>query len=114
EQALNAQAARIRNDIKELRAPDDYTVEVETHRPFPYLPYLFSPQLLTGSGLIFSKKHLVESAGTDFEAQSKVLNEHPIGSGPFEFVSHTRGTSRKYRALEEHWRNVPTIAELEF
>ena len=42
----------------------------------------------------------------------RVLKKHPIGLGPYKFVSHTRGVELVLEAFEGYWRKVPNIKRL--
>lgn len=39
---------------------------------------------------------------------------HPIGTGPFEFVSSTPGVDVKLKAVENHWRQTPAFKNLTY
>jgi len=41
------------------------------------------------------------------------MNEKPVGSGPFRFVSRTRGQNIVFQ-MSNHWRAKPAIKKLEF
>jgi len=37
---------------------------------------------------------------------------HPVGTGPFEFVSQQRGSELRLKAVEDHWRQTPDAEEV--
>jgi peptide/nickel transport system substrate-binding protein len=39
---------------------------------------------------------------------------HPIGTGPYKFVSSTPGTEVKLTAVDSHWRQTPTFKNVTF
>lgn len=103
----------INDTIDHVNVVDDYTVQIITKGPRGNLPNLLAPG---GSsvGIVFSSKYLTEKAGNDFDAQVKVQSDHPIGSGPFKFVSYKRGDSLVYEAVANHWRSTPAVHRVEF
>jgi peptide/nickel transport system substrate-binding protein len=42
------------------------------------------------------------------------FKQHPIGAGPYKFVSHTPEVELVLEAFEGHWRKVPNIKKLTF
>jgi peptide/nickel transport system substrate-binding protein len=40
--------------------------------------------------------------------------QHPIGTGPYKFVSSTPGTEVKLTAVDTHWRQTPTFKNVTF
>jgi peptide/nickel transport system substrate-binding protein len=105
-------SSTLRKAIKKVEIIDKYTVRIHTNGLDVRFPYKVWPA--DGiTGLIFSKKYLLEKAGNDFMAQHKLLNRHPIGSGPFKFVEHKRGDHFTYEAVKSHWRETPGFKRLE-
>jgi peptide/nickel transport system substrate-binding protein len=39
---------------------------------------------------------------------------HPVGTGPYKFVSSTPGTEVKLTAVDKHWRQTPTFKNVTF
>lgn len=103
----------IRSIVSAVNVVDKYTFEIVTNGPQPDLPYSLAPHQ-SPIGIVWSKKHLTEKGGDDFDAQSEALNSHPIGSGPYEFVSRTRGQRITYQATNNHWRVRPYIQRVEY
>ncbi|MQA80508.1 MAG: hypothetical protein GEV10_18850 [Streptosporangiales bacterium] len=112
-EATNDQAATVDDAIDSVEVVDDYTFIIHTKGVRIDLPYVIAPHQAT-AGIVFSKKYLTEVAGDDFDAQVAAMNEKPVGSGPFEFVSHTRGSSVVMKAVAKHWRNTPKVKRVEF
>jgi peptide/nickel transport system substrate-binding protein len=50
----------------------------------------------------------------EIDRQVALMNENPVGSGPFEFVSRTRGDSMLFKSRTDHWRKNPAFEYLEF
>ena len=59
----------------------------------------------TAAGLIVPKKY-VEQVGQDG------FKKHPIGLGPYKFVSHTPGVEVVLEAFEGYWRKMPNIKRI--
>ncbi|MFC1940607.1 ABC transporter substrate-binding protein [Chloroflexota bacterium] len=111
EASQTTQGAVLSKWITEIETPDDYTVKIHTDGAKVYLPGMFSPR--KEEGVIYSKKYLMEKAGADWEAQVAVLDEHPIGSGPFTFVERKKGDYMLFEAFEDYWRGKPDYEFLE-
>jgi ABC-type transport system substrate-binding protein len=80
--------------------PDDYTYVYKTVDPEPPLIMLFASTRVI-------PKNYIETNGIDY------FREHPIGSGPWKFVSFTSGDNCIMEANTEHWRTVPHFQRLE-
>ena len=78
---------------------DPHRVRFQLHEPFPDF-MAFYGTLTTGAGWIVPKKY-VEKVGDDG------FKKHPIGLGPYKFVSHTPGVELVMEANERYWRKVP-------
>ena len=67
----------------------------------------FYGTLVSGAGWIVPKKY-VEQVGDDG------FKKHPIGLGPYRFVSHTPGVELIMEANESYWRKMPSVKRLVF
>src|SRR5262249_23253378 len=56
----------------------------------------------TGAGWVVPRKY-VEQVGADG------FKKHPIGLGPYKFVSHTPGIELVMEAFEGYWRKMPAV-----
>jgi peptide/nickel transport system substrate-binding protein len=98
-QELNAQAGLSVQGIKSVRKVDDMTVEISTKGPWSYLPV----DLAT---VYFGSPTAIRKAGNkDFAA-------HPIGTGPFKFVSVVRGQQLVYEANKDYWGGAPKVDKI--
>lgn len=85
-------------DIKEVNVLDDYTVEIKLKQPFT--PFLYS--LGESWGGILNKK-AVETGDPD---------HHPIGTGPFKFVSWAKGDRVVLERFDEYYGLKPAYKNL--
>ena len=76
------------------------------HEPWPDF-MTFYGTLVTGAGWVVPKKY-VEQVGPDG------FKKHPIGLGPYKFVSHTPGIELVMEAYEGYWRKMPSVKRLVF
>ena len=82
----------------------DGTVRFHLHAPWPdFMTYYGSSA--TAAGLVVPKKYLEQVGEEGFK-------KHPIGLGPYKFVSHTPGVELVLEAFEGYWRKVPNIKRL--
>lgn len=79
---------------------DDYTVVIRTVVPFTpfidYLPYV-------GASVISEKAYSDPAAET-----------HPVGTGPFKFVSWDKGSRLSYERNDDYWGEKPAYKNLVF
>ncbi len=79
----NPRTRAILDHVKSIEAPDDNTVVFTLKQPFPAFIQAFEVGTLP-----MVPKHIYE--GTDF--YNNPANNHPIGTGPFEFAKWDRGS----------------------
>ena len=97
-------AKELQAKIKSVEVVDARTVRFHLHAPWPdFMTYYGSSA--TAAGLVVPKKYL-EQVGEDG------FKKHPIGLGPYKFVSHTPGVELVLEAFEGYWRKVPNIKRL--
>lgn len=74
-------AKQLRDKVREVEIVDSYRIRFHLHTPWPdFMAYYGT--LATGAAWIVPKKY-VEHVGDDG------FKKHPIGLGPYKFVSHT-------------------------
>jgi peptide/nickel transport system substrate-binding protein len=66
--------------VTEVRAPDDTTVVVRFRAPPPGLPDVFTDLAILPAHLLDTVPHA--------QLRRAAWNEHPVGNGPFRFVTH--------------------------
>ena len=90
-------------DVKEIRTPDDYIVEIELNElATGFIPLLAQASNWFGSIL---PKHLYE--GTDWDTGP--CSETPVGSGPFKFVEWVPDSHVVVEANDDYFRGRPQI-----
>ena len=112
--------------VEEITVVDENTLTIRLNKPAVSFLYELAPHQSTNS-MTLSKDYLLADVGEmelndlsdeAFEAeigrQSRIVNERPIGSGPYAFKSRVLGDSVNFTAVESHWRNTPAFAELQF
>jgi peptide/nickel transport system substrate-binding protein len=80
---------------------DDYTVRVYSQGTQPDLPWFTScSSVSSGPGEVIPKAYIDQHGWTYFE-------NHPMGSGPWKFVSQVYGDMIEYEAKDKHWQQAP-------
>jgi len=96
----------LRDQVRDVEIVDPHRIRFHLHKPWPdFMTYYGS--LVTAAGWIVPKKY-VEQVGDDG------FKKHPIGLGPYKFVSHTPGVELIMEANESYWRKVPHVKRLVF
>ena len=82
-----------------IRKRGPLTVEIPLVQSVAQFPTLFS----------FVNCGVIQNGATH-----KSLNTHPIGTGPFKFVSWTPGAQSKFAVNHDYWRGSPYLSNLVF
>src|SRR6267378_1387922 len=94
----------LQDKVREVTIVDPYRVRFQLHEPFPdFMTYYGT--FATGAGWIVPKKYF-EQVGPDG------FKKHPIGLGPYKFVSNAPGIELVMEANESYWRKVPSVKRL--
>ncbi len=102
-----AKGAKILHDkVRDVEVVGPYRVRFHLHEPWPDF-MTFYGTLVSGAGWVLPKKY-VEKVGDDG------FKRHPIGLGPYRFVSHTPGIELIMEANESYWRKTPGVKRLVF
>jgi len=96
----------LKDKVRDVVVVDPARVRFHLHEPFPDF-MAFYGTLSTGAGWVVPKKY-VEKVGDDG------FKKHPIGLGPYKFVSHTPGVELVMEAFEDYWRKTPSVKRLVF
>ena len=97
-------AAEFKTKVKNVEAVDARTVRFHLHQPWPDF-MTFYGTTATAAGIVVPKKYL-EQVGEDG------FKKHPIGLGPYKFVSHTPGIELVLDAYAAYWRHPPYIKRI--
>jgi peptide/nickel transport system substrate-binding protein len=99
-----AKAKQLHEKVKEVVIIDPHRVRFVLREPWPdFMTYYGT--LATGAGWVVPKKYF-EAVGSDG------FKKHPIGLGPYKFVSSTPGIDLVMEANEDYWRKTPSIKRL--
>jgi peptide/nickel transport system substrate-binding protein len=101
-----AKGAQLHEKVKEVVVVDPYKVRFVLHEPWPDF-MTFYGTLASAAGWITPKSYF-EKVGADG------FKKHPIGLGPYKFVSMKPGLELVMEANESYWRKVPSVKRLVF
>ena len=97
-------AKPLRDRVREVTVVGPARVRFTLHEPWPdFITYYGS--LVSGAGWVVPKKY-IEQVGNDG------FKKHPVGLGPYKFVSHTPGVDLIMEANEQYWRKMPSVKRL--
>jgi peptide/nickel transport system substrate-binding protein len=100
-----AKGARILHEkVRDVTIVDPYRVRFTLHEPWPDF-MTFYGTFATSAAWIAPKKY-IEQVGVD------AFKKHPVGLGPYKFVSHTPGVELVMEAYEGYWRKMPSVKRL--
>src|SRR5262249_43025319 len=97
-------ATELHAKVKSVEVVDPFTVRFHLHAPWPDF-MTFYGTTATAAGLIVPK-HYLQQVGDE------AFKKHPIGLGPYKFVSHVPGVELVLEAYEGYWRHVPHVKRL--
>jgi peptide/nickel transport system substrate-binding protein len=106
ERYKGASANLFREKVKDVEVVGSHRVRFHLTQPWPdFLAFYGSPA--TGAAWIVPKKY-TEHVGEDgFKA-------HPIGLGPYKFVTFQAGAELVVEANERYWRKLPAVKRVIF
>ena len=97
-------AATFKARVAGVDVVDPQRVRIRLKQPWPdFMTFYGSPA--TGAGWIVPKKY-VEKVGDDG------FKRHPVGAGPYRFVSFQPGVELVLEANESYWRKTPSVKRL--
>jgi peptide/nickel transport system substrate-binding protein len=99
-----AKAKLLHEKVKEVVIVDPYRVRFVLHQPWPDF-MAFYGTFASGAGWIVPKKY-IEQVGPDG------FRKHPIGLGPYKYVSSKPGVDLIMEAHEGYWRKMPSVKRL--
>src|SRR2546430_6777309 len=100
-------AAKVLKDgVKEILTPAPNRVRFVFKEPWPDFPAFYGT-FVASAGWVVPKKY-VERVGEEG------FRKHPIGAGPYKFVSLNPGVELVVEAFEGYWRKPPSIKRIVF
>lgn len=93
--------------LKEIVKVDDHTVKFVLTRP--EAPMVAN--LAMDFAAIMSAEY---AAKLEADGRKEMLNQQPIGTGPFKFVAYQKDAVIRYKAHEGYWRGKQAIDDLVF
>jgi peptide/nickel transport system substrate-binding protein len=97
-------AKQLQERVREITVVDRHRVRFQLAEPWPDF-MTFYGTLATSAGWIAPKKYMEQVGVEGFK-------KHPIGLGPYKFVSHTPGVELVMEAFEGYWRKTPSVKRL--
>ena len=97
-------AKELQAHVRQVEVIDPHLVRIHLKEPWPDF-MTFYGTTATGAGLVVPKKYVTQVGDDGFR-------KHPIGAGPYKFVSHTPGVDVVLEAYTGHWRHVPYVKRL--
>ena len=105
ERYRGAASKTFKERVVAIEIPGPARVRVRLKEPWPDFLTFYSSA--TGAGWIVPKKY-VEKVGDEG------FKKHPIGAGPYRFVSFTPGVELVLEAVDQYWRKSPQVKRLVF
>jgi peptide/nickel transport system substrate-binding protein len=97
-------ATTLKDHVREVEIVDPLVVRFHLKAPWPDF-MTFYGTTATAAGIVVPKKYLNEVGDDGFK-------KHPVGAGPYKFVSTTPGIEVVLEAFPNYWRRVPSIKTL--
>src|ERR1051326_990107 len=98
-------AAKILHDrVAQVEVVDPRVVRFHLKAPWPDFMTFFGTTA-SAAGLVVPKKYLTQVGDDGFK-------KHPIGAGPYKFVSQKPGIEVELEANTDYWRRVPNVKTL--
>jgi peptide/nickel transport system substrate-binding protein len=94
----------LQEKVRDVEIAGPHRVRFHLHEPWPDF-MTFYGTYATGAAWIAPKKYM-EQVGPDG------FKKHPIGLGPYKFVSHAPGVELVMEAYEGYWRKMPSVKRL--
>lgn len=98
-------AAKILHDrVRQVEIVDPLLVRFHLKEPWPDFMTFFGTTA-SAAGIVVPRKYLTQVGDDGFK-------KHPIGAGPYKFVSHQPGVEVVLEAYPGYWRRVPNVKTL--
>src|SRR5437762_10448336 len=90
----------MKDQVAAIQTPDARHIRFKLKKPWPDFLTFYSSA--SGAGLIVPKKYIEKVGEAGF-------TKHPIGAGPYKFVSFTPGIELVLEAFDGYWRKTPAV-----
>jgi peptide/nickel transport system substrate-binding protein len=97
-------AQTLKDHVSEIEIADPSVVRFHLKAPWPDF-MTFYGTTATAAGIVVPKKYLTEVGEDGFK-------KHPVGAGPYKFVSSKPGVEVVLEADPGYWRRVPAVKTL--
>jgi peptide/nickel transport system substrate-binding protein len=104
ERYKGAGAKELNHHVRQVEVIDPLTVRFVLKEAWPDF-MTFYGTTATAAGIVVPKKYVMRVGDDGFR-------RHPIGVGPYKFVSHTPGVEVVLEADPGYWRRVPSVKRL--
>ncbi|MBI4610354.1 MAG: ABC transporter substrate-binding protein [Candidatus Rokubacteria bacterium] len=104
ERYKGAGARELQGRVEHVEVVDPLTVRFRLKAPWPDF-MTFYGTTATAAGIVVPKKYVTQVGDEGFR-------KHPIGAGPYKFVSHKPGVEVVLEANAGYWRHVPHVKRL--
>src|SRR5882724_773996 len=104
ERYRGAGAKELQARVRQVDIVDPLTVRFVLKEPWPDF-MTFYGTTATAAGIVVPKKYLTQVGDEGFR-------RHPIGAGPYKYVSHTPGVEVVLDAYAGYWRHAPHVNRL--
>ncbi len=104
ERYKGAGANELQARVRQVEIVDPLTVRFHLREPWPDF-LTFYGTTATAAGLVVPKKYLTQVGDDGFK-------KHPIGAGPYRFLSHKPGIELTLEAYPGYWRKTPHVKRL--
>src|SRR3989475_1753721 len=101
ERYKGAGAKELQSRVRQVEIVDPLTVRFHLTEPWPDF-MTFYGTTATAAGIVVPKKYVTQVGDEGFR-------KHPIGAGPYKFVSHRPGVEVVLEANPGYWRRVPSV-----
>jgi len=104
ERYKGAGAKELQAHVRQVEIVDPLTIRFHLKEPWPDF-MTFYGTTATAAGIVVPKKYLTQVGEDGFK-------KHPIGVGPYRFVSHKPGVEVVLEANPGYWRHAPYVKRL--
>jgi peptide/nickel transport system substrate-binding protein len=104
ERYKGAAAKLLQSFVREIEIVSPVVVRFHLKEPWPDFMTFFGTTA-SAAGIVVPKKYLTQVGDDGFK-------KHPIGAGPYKFVSHTPGVDITLEANTAYWRKQPHVKTL--